>query len=110
MFEQSQQSVQGQTSSPNSPVQTPQAPLNTNLQGAVDQQTLENTGSVIELPSRNQQSGVVQSATDTTASSHQLGTGLLIGSFVLAITLIILLARVAVVASSNGQNTPQSNQ
>lgn len=102
MLEQSQQPVQGQTSQPNPQTQVPQSPQETNLQSSVDQRALEATNNVIQVPGSttgNSQPDqtTAQLATDDSSllSDVQIGTTLLVGSFLLAITLVLLLARLA---------------
>lgn len=103
MLEQSQQSVQGQTSQPNPQTQVPQNPQETDLQNSIDQQALEATNSVIQVPRGTGVSRPEQTATTTQPIVEDssflpdlhVGTSLLIGSFLLAITLVLLLARLA---------------
>lgn len=103
MLEQSQQPVQGQTSQPNPQTQVPQNPQETDLQNSIDQQALEATNSAIQVPrgtggSRSEQTATTTQPTVKDSSflpDLHVGTSLLIGSFLLAITLVLLLARLA---------------
>lgn len=119
MLEQPQRPVQDQTGQPNPQTQVPQNPQQTELQGAVDQQILEgsNTG-VIQVPgatesANEEQIEVVQqpAVEEGFFSNLQVGTGLLVATFVLAFTLILVLARLAQPGSakrtSNVQPIPE---
>jgi hypothetical protein len=108
MFEQPQQPVQGQTSQPNPQTQVPQNPQETDLQGAADQQALDTPGGAIQVPSTSdgtttQQTVATQPSPDEGGffADTQVGTGLLVATFVFAFTLLLVLARLA------QRNSPQ---
>ena len=91
-----------QTGQPAPSTQSPQdsAPQN-ELQHSGDQQLLENTQNTIRLPGGGEPQQVVQSterlSADTTSplAAFDIGTGLLVATFVFATTMIMLLAWVA---------------
>lgn len=96
-----QQSLQGQTAQPAPTVQDPQATEESNLQPTLNQQNLDTGQSTISIPG----SGTNTQTTSTTASPSaattpntplfDVGTPLLIATFVSALVLIGLLAKFA---------------
>ena len=118
MYEQPQQPVQGQTTQPSAQPQMPQGPQQSNLQGTVDNQSLESSGSSIQIPGSSgdtstQQTAAVQATAEDGGffTDIHIGTGLLVAVFILAFSLILTLARLAqrnsLSASTNIQAEPE---
>lgn len=94
------QTIQGETGQPAPQTQTPQDTEDSSVQQTVDQQILESGTGTIRVPGASEQSAVVTEPTSTVPANDgagfDIGLSLLIVLFVLALSLISLLAWTAI--------------
>lgn len=94
------QTIQDQTGQPAPQTQVPQSTEEATIQQTVDQQALESSTGTIRVPGADEQATATVERTTTEPISNEpgfdIGIGLLIAVFVLAISLVCLIAWAAI--------------